>query len=165
MRKFPVTHLSRRGEEMIVGSFAPTIPRRFTRRRKVQWWGGEYDVTPAVANGHLGDGRQLLRIQPLNTRPDYYLIRIDSSWAVDDSDEWIDRLEGEILEMLIDEFSEMEREREYLAEDLRAEGIEPTGENTDLAGNEDRLGFPVLSLDSGVSWCVVATFRGKRWFE
>lgn len=30
--------------------------------------------------------------------------------------------------------------------------IEPTAENTDLAGNEDRLDWPVLSLDSGYAW-------------
>lgn len=141
---------------------APPIPRRFTRRRKVHWWGSDYQITPAVARGHLGDGQQLLCVQPLNTRPDYYLIRCDSTWVVDGSDEWYDRLE-EIIDALIDEFSEKEREREYLAEDLRAAGIEPDGENTDLAGNEDRLGFPVLSLDSGCAWESVAIFNGKRW--
>lgn len=142
---------------------APRIPRRFTRPRKVHFWGYDYTVTPAVAKRHLGDGRQLLWLQPLNTRPDYYIIRIDSSWAVDDSDEWLDRLEEEILEALIDEFSEKEQEREFLAEDLLAQGIEPNGDNTDLAGNEDRLGFPVLSLDSGYAWDVLAIHDGKRW--
>jgi hypothetical protein len=147
----------------VTATAAPSIPRRFTCHHKVHFWGHDYDVKPAVAKGYLGDGRQLLRFQPLSTRPDYYLIRIDSSWAVDDSDEWYDRLDDEILQMLIDEFSEKEREREYLAEDLRAAGIEPDETNTDLAGNEGRLGFPVLSLDSGYSWSSIATFNGKRW--
>lgn len=142
---------------------APAIPRRFTCQQKAYHWGYYYDVTPAVAKGHLGDGRQLLMVQSLNTRPNYYLIRIDSSWSVDNSDEWRDRMDSEVYEMLIDEFSEKEREREFLAEDLIAAGIEPTAENTDLDGNEDRLGFPVLNLDCGHAWELIATFNGKRW--
>lgn len=141
----------------------PPIPRRFTRPRKVHFWGNEHNITPTVAKEYCGDGRQLLWFQPLNTRPDYYLIRIDSSWTVDSSDEWYKRLDEDILEALIDEFSEKEREREYLAEDLRERGIEPDGWNTDLAGNEKRLGFPVLSLDSGYGWDSIAMFDGKRW--
>lgn len=148
---------------MTTTASAPAIPRRFTRPHYVRFWGRDYTVTPTAAKGYLGDGRQLLWLQPLNTRPEYYLIRIDSAWKVDSSDEWHGRLEEDIIEKLIDEFSEKEREREYLAEDLREQGIDLDGWNTDLAGNDDRLGFPVLSLDSGFCWNSIATFNGKRW--
>lgn len=139
---------------------APPIPERFKKTRTVEWWGGKYQVTPVIVEQHLGNGRRLLRFQPLNTRPDYYLIRIDSAWDCG-ADEFYDRLE-EIIEAIEDEYSEKEREREYLEEDLRAQGIEPTGDNTDLAGNEDRLGWPVLSLDAGYSWGTVCFLRRTR---
>ncbi len=124
------------------------IPSALTKTRKVSWWGSEYTVTPAVARGHCGDGKILLRVWMLNTRPNYYLVRVDSSFFDDDNENAVD----EMVELLCDEFSEKETERGYLKEDLLAQGIEPTRENMDLAGNEDRLGWPVVSLDSGYCW-------------
>jgi hypothetical protein len=145
-------------------SKAPPIPSSYTKRSKVSFWGSEYNVKPAAARGHLGDGRTLLWFEPTDTRPDYYLVRVDSSWGEGedwDGHEHID----EVIDLLIDEFSEREREREYLEEDLVEQGIEPTGDNTDLAGNEDRLGWPVLCLDCGYSWGTMAKFDGKKWEE
>lgn len=130
----------------------PPIPRSFTRKRKVHWWGGDYTVKPAVVKAHLGDGKLLLWFQCLNTRPDYYLIRVDSGFYGKPGSESDYENIGEVIEAIEEEFGEKEREREYLADDLRTLGIEPTGDNTDLAGNEDRLGWPVLSLDSGYCW-------------
>lgn len=134
----------------------PRIPKRFGLTRKVEWWGQTYTVTPAVATSHCGDGRLLLGFQPANTRPNYYLIRVDSAFAGHDD---ID----EVIDALIDDFHEQEQEREHLEEDLREQGIEPTGDNTDLDGNEDRLGFPVLSLDSGYGWWTEAKWDGRKW--
>ena len=59
---------------------APKVPKRFTKPRQIEFWGGQYKVTPLLADEHLGDGRLLLWFEPLNTRPHYYLVRIDSSW-------------------------------------------------------------------------------------
>lgn len=140
---------------------APPIPERFRKTRTVEWWGEKYQVTPAIVDSHLGNGRRLLRFQPLNTRPDYYLIRIDSRWDCGADEFYDDHLEN-VIEAIIDQYSEMEREREYLEEDLREQGIEPTGDNTDLAGNEDRMGWPVLSLDSGYTWGTVCFLRRRK---
>lgn len=131
---------------------APPIPRRFTKTRKVHWWGSDYTVKPVVVKAHLGDGGLLLYFQPLNTRPDYYLIRVDSNFYGEPGSEKDYDGIGAVIEAIEDEYGEKEREREHLAEDLREQGIEPTGDNTDLDGNEDRLGWPVLSLDSGYCW-------------
>lgn len=49
----------------------------------VRWWGQNYICQPRFVESILGDGRALLALQPLNTRPHYYLIRIDSSWHLD----------------------------------------------------------------------------------
>lgn len=140
----------------------PAVPDRFTKKRRVSFWGSQYTVKPELATGHLGDGRTLLWFEPMNTRPDYYLIRVDSSWGK--GEDWDDHDHiDEVIDALMDDVSEREREREYLEEDLRDKGIEPTGENTDLNGNEDRLGWPVLSLGSGYSWGVMAEYDGKVW--
>lgn len=138
---------------------APPIPKRFTKTRTVRFWGASYSITPLAADGHLGDGRRLLRFAPLNTRPDYYLVRVDSAWDGEAIHDHID----DIIDALIECFSEKERERESLAEELRSQGIEPTAANTDLAGNEDRLGWPALDLDSGYSWGAMAVWDGRRW--
>jgi hypothetical protein len=142
------------------------IPPSFTKQRTVEWWGQKHEVQPLLCDAILGNGRLLLAVQMLNTRPDYYLIRIDSKWSKKmDLDEFYDHMSDEIIETLIDQFSEKEREREYLEDDLRAQGIEPTGDNTDLNGNEDRLGWPVLSLDSGYAWWIKATLKRGKWTE
>jgi len=140
----------------------PEITEEFRKTRTVHWWGYDSQVTPAVVDQHFGDGRQLIAIQPLNTRPNYYLIRIHSRTDLG-SDKWCDEILDDVTDAIIDQYSEKEREREYLAEDLSEQGIEPTAENTDLAGNEDRLDWPVLSLDSGVAWWTVARFKRGKW--
>jgi len=138
---------------------APPIPKKYRKPRKVHFWGQEYTVTPAVCEAHHGNGELLLWFEPLNTRPDYYLIRVDSDFFAAPDSNGYDQIDA-VIDLLIDEFSEKERERENLAEDLREQGIEPNGDNTDLAGNEERLGWPVLSLDSGYSWGEVCKLRG-----
>lgn len=124
------------------------LRRRIEVERNIHWWGYDYKVTPRFVLETLGNGRRLLWVQPLNTRPNYYVIRVDSSWVGDEMYEHIE----EVYDAIEDQYGEKEQEREFLAEDLREKGIEPTGENTDLDGNEDRLGWPVLSLDSGCAW-------------
>jgi|SRR5581483_287790 len=131
------------------------ISRKYRKPRTVRFWGGDYTITPVVCEECHGDGKLLLQFQPLNTRPNYYIIRVDSAFFSDPDDpDGYEKID-EVIDLLIEEFSEKEREREYLADDLRAQGIEPDDDNTDLAGNEDRLGWPVLSLDSGYGWNIL----------
>lgn len=125
------------------------IEKPYTTR----FWGRECRCEPKFVTKKLGNGKLLLAVQPLNTRPNYYVIRVSDKWQGKmNTDDWSDYVEEVVYEAIIDEYSEKERERECLAEDLRAAGIEPNGSNTDLAGNEDRLDWPVMSLDSGGAW-------------
>jgi hypothetical protein len=120
-----------------------------------RWWGQDHRCEPKFVEKKLGNGKMLLGVQPLNTRPNYYVIRVSDKWRGKMSGhDWFNYVEEVIYEAIIDEYSEKERERETLAEDLRAAGIMPDGSNTDLHGNEDRLGWPVMSLDSGCAWWV-----------
>lgn len=59
------------------------LRKRIERRHKVTFWGVDYFVTPLLVNDVFGDGQALLWIEPLNTRPNYYVVRIDSSWVGD----------------------------------------------------------------------------------
>lgn len=56
------------------------------KRRKTRLWGQTYMVTPKLVAEIFGDGTQLLGLQPLNTRPNYYVVRIDSSWHTSNGD-------------------------------------------------------------------------------
>lgn len=54
---------------------------RLTKRHYVRFWGRKRMCRPVFVPAALGDGGKLLAVGPLNTRPHYYLIRVDSSWA------------------------------------------------------------------------------------
>jgi len=57
------------------------------RRRKTKFWGRHYFITPRLVDWVHGDGLQLIYFTPLNTRPNYYVVRIDSKVSLDNSDE------------------------------------------------------------------------------
>ncbi len=111
-----------------------------------RWWGTDYICRPQFVHTALGDGNQLIGIEPLNTRPHYYLIRVDSSWHLqscricrdrDCPDELTEHLD-EIYDAIVEEYMAVETVREC-NEDFPEE--EPDSEE-----------WPVFSSDSGVSW-------------
>lgn len=53
---------------------------RLEKRRWVRFWGQRRMQHVVFVPTVLGDGLKMLAVQPLNTRPNYYLLRIDSSW-------------------------------------------------------------------------------------
>lgn len=63
----------------------------------VEWWGSTHEARPRLIEYVDGDGRALLAVQPLNTRPHYYVVRIDSARLLqDDLDDFVDHLLSEI---------------------------------------------------------------------
>ena len=48
------------------------------RPRKGYLWGQQYDISPRVIGQVFGDGRSLITIWPLTTRPNYFVVRVDS---------------------------------------------------------------------------------------
>jgi hypothetical protein len=50
--------------------------------REVSFWGKTYRITPRVIEEVLGDGGQLIWLQPLNTRPNFYVLQVDSTWTL-----------------------------------------------------------------------------------
>lgn len=47
------------------------------------FWGHDYEVTPALVDKVFGDGRQVIFFTPLASRPNWYVVRVDSSWSED----------------------------------------------------------------------------------
>lgn len=115
-----------------------TLKPLIEKRQTVRFWGEKCLIKPLLVNKTLGDGKKLLWLEPMMTRPNYYVIRVDSKW---DSEKDLEAT----IEAIVDEYSEREREREYLIED----GVSP--ERADLAYYEKELGWPVF-CDEGCSW-------------
>lgn len=104
-----------------------------------RFWGGNYTITPLLVTEVFGDGKVLMGIRPLNTRPNYYVVRVDSKFAESDknpspreSDEWFDFLDNELYDAIADQFGSADAE--------------------DDDGNPVREDWPALDLDSGCGW-------------
>lgn len=53
-----------------------------TRPHTRHLWGEPHTVTPALVEHVFGDGERLLVLTPIMTRPNYYVVQIDSAWEV-----------------------------------------------------------------------------------
>jgi len=94
-------------------------------------WGTVYRITPRLVTGVLGDGKQLIWVSPICTRPNYYVARIDSAhqlsnWS-DDTDHTPDTWLDDLYELIEDDFGNGNDSEEYLP-------------------------FPTLRADNGCSW-------------
>lgn len=107
--------------------------------RTVKLWGEEYEITPAVCNRVFGDGKRLIFVEPLNTRPDYYVVQVDSSWTKESLEDHID----DVLLAIGEQFGTTDSDWEEDADGDDAE---------DGNREEERRGFPVLDEDAGTSW-------------
>lgn len=99
----------------------------------VHHWGQECTITPKLVERVLGDGQRLMYITPIMTRPNYFVIRVDSKW----DNEYRDTANEEWLEDICDAI-----DQEY--PDLRRD------ENTQ---DPDSLPwFNTVDLGEGLSW-------------
>lgn len=104
------------------------------RKRKTLFWGQEHIVAPKLLSDVLGDGQQLMTLTPINTRPNYYVCRIDSSWSLSNWDkhpmppgQWLE----DLYQALEAEFGDGQDEWGQDREDTR---------------------WPEARLDGGTSW-------------
>lgn len=121
---------------------------------QTRWWGSDCTCDPRFVEAVLGDGMVLLGLQPLNTRPNYYLIRVDSKWHVhgcrvcrhDEKcpDELTEHLD-EIYEAIEDEYGDVRRIEEGNNED-RLSGVA----EADLQSTY----WPVFDDDCGTCWWI-----------
>lgn len=88
-----------------------------------RWWGSDRVVKPCVITEPMGDGRKMFAITPLDTRPNYYIVRLDSRVQIwDQIDEILDHI---------------------------AEQVGDARENEQDYGDAQ---WPELHSDSGVAW-------------
>src|SRR5713101_492239 len=81
------------------------VKARLTKRHWVRFWGQRRMCKPMFVDEILGNGEMLISVTPLNTRPHYYLIRIDSHWlSKDPDDETIYDHLDDIYEVIEDQF-------------------------------------------------------------
>lgn len=58
------------------------LRERIERRRATSLWGQKRFVTPRLLDRVFGDGKQLIWLSGINTRPAYWVVRIDSKWSI-----------------------------------------------------------------------------------
>ena len=98
-------------------------------KQTVTHWGKDYIITPVLLDKVFGDGKQTIELSPMNTRPDYYVARIDSSVDISDNDDTINYLELE-------------------------DGVIDNIQSVYGVGSGDGDPFPALDLDCGYGWCL-----------
>lgn len=104
----------------------------------VHFWGRRHKCKPVFIHAIFGDGGQLLAVQPLNTRPQYYLVRVDSRWHTNGYED------GEVIHDHIDDIYEAIEEQVGRGGQLDADES-PTGR----ARYAD---WPALNDDCGSCW-------------
>jgi hypothetical protein len=56
---------------------------RIERRQAAHLWGQKRFITPRLLDHVFGDGKKMIWLSGINTRPAYWVVRIDSSWCLD----------------------------------------------------------------------------------
>ena len=109
----------------------------------VTMWGQPHRVTPRLVSEVFGDGRLLLEIIPLATRPNFYVVRVDSSWGWNEGGRNNDAPIRDHLDEIYDAIEDEYGDTVCDCPDLPAEP------DPDCHCTRD---FPALRLDSGCSW-------------
>lgn len=76
--------------------------KRETAIQKVSLWGQYIMFHPRLVSGHLGDGKQLIKFGTIDSRPKYWLVRIDSKTNIE-SDEFNP---DDVADLITDDFEE-----------------------------------------------------------
>lgn len=103
-------------------------------RHKTRFWGRNCIITPRLVDWIHGDGLQVIYFMPLNTRPNYYVVRIDSKIDLE-NDSLLDLLD-DLYVAIGDQFGRSYEEWEH------ENGRTYTRHNY----------WPALSADSGSCW-------------
>jgi hypothetical protein len=112
------------------------LRQRIERRQQAYLWGQKYFITPRLVDEAFGDGQTLIHLTPLNTRPNYYVVRVDSRW-------------GESAEGLNDEFRDTLDDIYESIEDQYGRAIWWDEEDED---EDDREQFPAFDDECGTCW-------------
>ena len=115
------------------------IKKEMTPKTVTHWGQKHYNHVPVLIDNIHGDGQCFVYIVPLATRPDYYIIRVDSSvkqMIENDDDEIRDLLESELYAMIETEYGNYDDHEDYDGKDIM-------------------LPFPALNYSCGCGWGVI----------
>ena len=123
------------------------------RRHITTLWGQRHFVTPRLVDWIHGDGKKLIWYEPMATRPDYYIARIDSKVDTDNCGKppvFCDEVLEDLLSAIEDQYGrawerwEHDNGRTYERHNL----------------------FPALSDDCGSSWGTLTILKSPtNWTE
>lgn len=138
-RDVMVYQLTKAGISAVELQEAKRLRRVIEKPEHVHFWGRKYTITPRLISRVFGNGRYLLCVTPLAARPNYFVVRIDSSIKKFDA---CTSFPVTSLRYLVDEIIEA-AEEEY--------GYFGDEEYREANGDESR-GFPVCDWGIGVTW-------------
>lgn len=121
---------------------------------KTRFWGEDYHVSPAFVQDRYGDGLQLIWLSSIDTRPQFYVLRIDSHWDVNNDDFDLEYM----LTLIEEEYGDADR---YVCIDSDNDIYVMEGEENDPNADRytwDDLSFPMLRWGGG-SWGLIKNFR------
>ena len=133
-------------------SFIRRLRKVVEKPYRSRWWGAVCTIEAKLLPGRFGDGKFLVGIEPLNTRPQFYVVRVDSKWMPTknenplQSDDWYEFLEIDLLPALEGYFGSVDCEDD---------------EGNRLGDGEDG-GWPCVNLQVGCSWFPYRTPGPKK---
>jgi hypothetical protein len=106
------------------------------KKEHVRFWGTDYDISPAIIEEVHGDGKNILWFEPMDTRPNGYYLRVDSSITKETSKEkMIELIEPWVFDSIIEE----------------------CGQRYDEYDESVELEFPALAEESGCyTWHIMS---------
>lgn len=85
---------------------------KIERRHAARLWGQKHFVTPRLVTQVFGDGKKIIWLSGINTRPAYWVVRIDSKWSTSNWDsspnpsDWLE----DVYQAIEEEFGTGEKE-------------------------------------------------------
>ena len=142
---------------LVAGLSIDEFIKKETETREIEFWGQKHTITPALVSELHGDGLQVVWLSSIDTRPFYWVLRIDSSVDIE-NDESLSKEDqsnyGSIEELLVqmteEEYGNIDRYKEndegkYF--DTYDDSVEPFEYDT-----------PMMSWGGG-SWGLLANFK------
>jgi hypothetical protein len=116
------------------------------RRHATSLWGQKHFVSPALVDWIHGDGLQVIWFEPLDSRPNYYVVRIDSKIQLDNCGSppvFCDEVLGDLMGAIESEYGQAHEEWEH-----------PNGRTY-----QKHNCFPALNNSCGESWGLLVRLR------
>lgn len=120
-----------------------------TAPRERKLWGQPHRITPELVETVFGDGQQIIGFCPLNTRPNYYVVRVDSGWELSN---WEWNHPEPFIDHTDEVYSAIEDEYGSARWCKHCGGEEGDCEETDPPHEFDRENWPALNEEVGSEW-------------